>query len=488
MADANIWAPWFRNPATWSAWRVFLAALFGLPLSEHDLALYTECTGRTAPPRDSTTEAWLVVGRRGGKSLILALIACYLAVFRDWLPYLQPGETGFIKVLAVDRRQAAVIYRYARSLLLEVPLLRPLVTRDDRWTLELTNSVTIEVQTASFRSTRGFTLIAALCDEVAFWRNDESANPDAEILAALRPAMATMPGAMLLCASSPYARRGELWNHYRRYFGRDDAPALLWKADTRTMNPTVPQSVIDEATERDPANAAAEYGATFRTDIESYVSREVVDAATIPGRFELPPMARVSYVAFVDPSGGSSDSMTLAIAHRDGDKAVLDCIREVRPPFSPEAVVEEFAETLRGYHVHRIVGDRYAGEWPRERFKKCGIAYEPSDKTKSDIYRDALPLLNSRRTELLDHPRLIAQLCTLERRTARGGRDSIDHPAGAHDDLANSVCGALVNAIAKRPMIVHPSVLARSAMPHLGNRRTAAGSISIEDLYRRTNA
>jgi hypothetical protein len=29
----------------------------------------------------------------------------------------------------------------------------------------------------------------------------------------------------------------------------------------------------------------------------------------------------------------------------------------------------------------------------------------------------------------------------LERRTARGGRDSIDHPPGAHDDLANAVAG-----------------------------------------------
>ena len=34
----------------------------------------------------------------------------------------------------------------------------------------------------------------------------------------------------------------------------------------------------------------------------------------------------------------------------------------------------------------------------------------------------------------------------LERRTARGGRDSIDHGPGAHDDIANAVAGALVLA------------------------------------------
>src|SRR5688572_21149182 len=88
--------------------------------------------------------------------------------------------------------------------------------------------------------------------------------------------MSTIPGAMLLCASSPYARKGALWDAFRWWHGKDDPEALVWKAATRVMNPTVPQSVIDRAIERDPASAAAEYLAEFRSDIESFVSREVV--------------------------------------------------------------------------------------------------------------------------------------------------------------------------------------------------------------------
>ena len=38
------------------------------------------------------------------------------------------------------------------------------------------------------------------------------------------------------------------------------------------------------------------------------------------------------------------------------------------------------------------------------------------------------------------------QLCSLERRTARGGKDSIDHSPGMHDDIANAVAGALVTS------------------------------------------
>src|SRR5271170_1600147 len=142
------WRGWSRDQATWSAWFALLRALFGLPLSEADLAVYRLCTERDAPPPNGTIEAWLVVGRRGGKSLILALIAVFLAVFRDWHPYLSPGEVGTIKVLATDRRQARVIHRYCRALLSQVPVLASLIERDGDDEILLTNGICIEIQTA----------------------------------------------------------------------------------------------------------------------------------------------------------------------------------------------------------------------------------------------------------------------------------------------------------------------------------------------------
>lgn len=57
----------------------------------------------------------------------------------------------------------------------------------------------------------------------------------------------------MLCSSSPYIRKGELWSAYDRQLGRDDATVLIWRAPTRTMNPSVPQRVIDEALAEDPA-------------------------------------------------------------------------------------------------------------------------------------------------------------------------------------------------------------------------------------------
>ena len=377
----------------------------------------------------------------------------------------QPGERGTVMVIAADKKQARVIYRFAAALLREVPMLKAMISRDTAEAIDLKNGITIEILTASFRTVRGYTLIAALCDEIAFWRSDESANPDSEIIGAIRPAMATIPGAMLLCASSPYARRGALWTAFRKFFGKE-SPVLVWKADTRTMNPTVPQSIIDEAYENDPASAAAEYGAEFRTDVETFVSREVVEAAVVAGRFELQPVRGTHYVAFADPSGGSSDSMTLAICHREGERVVVDCLRERRSPFSPDGVVFDFVAVARSYAIASIRGDRYAGLWPRERFAVHGVEYVVAEKTKSELYRDLLPLLNSGRIELLDNPRVVSQLVGLERRTARGGRDSVDHPPGAHDDLINAVAGAVVLAFAPQaPVFNSERLLSILRMP-----------------------
>jgi hypothetical protein len=213
------------------------------------------------------------------------------------------------------------------------------------------------------------------------------------------------------------------------------------------MNPSVPEAFIAAEYESDPANAAAEYGAQFRSDIEAFVTREAAEACIIDGRYELPPVTGVHYSAFCDPSGGGSDSMTLAIAHREGNVAVLDAIREVKPPFSPEAVVADFCKLLTSYGVGTVIGDKYAGLWPRERFVVHGKTYDAAAKPKSDIYRDFLPAVNGRRVEFLDHQKFIAQLCALERRTWRGGRDSIDHPPNQHDDVVNCVAGALTNLI-----------------------------------------
>ena len=449
MTDPDVFGRSFQGE-TWRTWHVFLKALFALAHTREELAVYQRHTRRETPPTEPAREAWLVVGRRGGKSRITALVAVFSAFFHNYSKMLAPGERGIVMVMAADRKQARVVFRYISGLIDSVPMLARMVASRTKESINLTNRITIEVHTANYRAVRGYTVVAAICDEIAFWRSEESANPDTEILNGLRPGMATIPGALLLCISSPYARRGALWQTYREHYGRDNDPVLVWQADTLSMNPAMDQGVIARAYRQDEAAAAAEYGAQFRRDIESFVSAEAIDAVMVPTRFELPYLSEFSYVAFVDPSGGSHDSMSLAIAHYEKDKAVLDALRERIPPFSPEQVVIEFCELLKQYHVSAVSGDRYAGEWPRERFREHGISYDPADKTKSELCLEMLPAINSGKVVLLDNKRLVSQLAGLERRTSRNGKDSIDHAPGAHDDLANAAAGALVMALSRR--------------------------------------
>jgi hypothetical protein len=102
--------------------------------------------------------------------------------------------------------------------------------------------------------------------------------------------------------------------------------------------------------------------------------------------------------------------------------------------------------------INTIQGDRYAAEWVTSAFKANGVIYRNSERDRSTIYADALPLFTSGRARLLDNRRMVAQFCGLERKTSSMGKDKIDHGPNGHDDLANAVAGALVNAIrAKKP-------------------------------------
>lgn len=201
--------------------------------------------------------------------------------------------------------------QYIDALLDETPMLASMVTHRTNESVELSTGVRIEVHTASWRALRGYTVIAAIADEICFWRTEDSANADHDIVNALRPAMSTVPSAVLVAISSPYSRSGVAWEMHKRHHGPHGAPNVLcWVAPTRTMNTTVPESIITEALERDEAAAKAEWLACWRLDVERFLSRELVEAAVLRGVQGCPPRTGTDYVAFADPSGGSNDSIT----------------------------------------------------------------------------------------------------------------------------------------------------------------------------------
>jgi hypothetical protein len=189
------------------------------------------------------------------------------------------------------------------------------------------------VKTSDYRAIRGLTIAACILDEIAFW-DSGGISPDREVLTALRPSMATIPNSKILAISTPYSQAGVLYESHRDHFGKDDAHLLVWVAETRVMYPTISDDMIQRELERDPEAATAEWLAGFRDDLEAAFSVEAIQACVIPGRNELPSSPVIPYRAFVDPSGGSHDSFSIAIAHKERNTAVLDLIRAWTPPFN----------------------------------------------------------------------------------------------------------------------------------------------------------
>jgi hypothetical protein len=448
MEDPRLLRSAFRDLGTWRAWAVFLRAVFGLGIEDpEDLALFRECTGLQEPPSEPVREGWAIVGRRGGKSFIAALDGAYIAGSRNWLKVLGRGERVMVFIIAVDRAQAKIIKTYCEDILKSSPAYRQLVSEVTQEEIRLNNGASIVVKTSSFRGVRGYSCACVILEECAFFRSEESANPDIELLRAVRPALETVPGSLLLAISTPYAKRGALWEAFKDHYGKPGGP-LVWRAPSTRMNPTLSLESVSARLAEDPAGAASEWLAEFRSDISSFIPSELIEGLIMPGRRELPRLEGIRYYAFADPSGGSVDSFALAIAHRSPEgRVILDAVRVRRPPFSAEDVVAEFAECLRSFGLSQVRGDRYAGSWPRERFRVHGIDYQVSEETSSELFLEVLPVLTSGGAELLDDKRVRVELGNLERRVRVGGRDAIGHGPGAHDDLAVCIAGAFLQTV-----------------------------------------
>jgi hypothetical protein len=284
--------------------------------------------------------------------------------------------------------------------------------------------------------------------------------------------MATLaPDAMLIGISTPYRKAGLLYKKYRDHYGKDGDDVLVIKAPTTALNPTIDKVVIEAALIEDPAAAAAEWLAEFRDDIAGWASYELIEAAVDRDVLVRPPLPDVTYFSFIDGSGGVRDSYCAAIAHNENGVAILDCLIEVRAPFNPDSATADVAAVLKSYRCFTTVGDHYSAEWIVSAFAKCGITYRHSDRDRSAIYLDALPLFTTGRARLLDNKRLVTQLASLERKTSPSGKDKVDHGPGGHDDTANVAAGALVLATATKldvVPIIAPIICSQNMPPEPG--------------------
>jgi hypothetical protein len=446
MRDERLFGGTLGGIASWLTWLAVLKAAFGLALSGAEAATFAAVAGGRAVPTQRVRELWAIVGRRGGKSRIAALVACFLALFVKHS--LAAGERGLLLVLSGSQEQSRVVFGYALAFLQASPVLRQEIVDTTRSEIRLRNGVTIAIHANSFRTLRGRTLVGAVFDEVALWRDESSAQPDTEVYTSVLPALLTTRG-MLIAISTGYRRLGLLYQKHRDNFGVDSPDTLVVQGSTLQFNKTLSETDIAAQRAADPGAAGAEWDGGFRDDISTFLDDALIDGAVEYGRpLELPPMrgAGIAYRAFTDAAGGvgGGDAYCVSVGHKQGEHFIIDLVRGTAGKFDPQEVTKSYATwLLKEYGVHSVTGDSYAAGWVAGAWGGTGVAYMRSELPKSQIYLETVPLFARGLVRLPDHPKLLRELRLLERHTHRSGKDSIDHPRGGHDDHCNVVCGVL---------------------------------------------
>ncbi len=434
-----------------------LRSLYGLPFDSELLKLAKRCAGRTWRPETEYREAAFICGRRSGKSDKLAAnVSIYEAFFRDH--QLSAGETGIVLLLAQNMRQAKVVKDYIEGKIERSPVLHRHVVATRAQELELDNRITIAIHPSSFRAIRGLSVVCCICDEIAFWwTEDNYANPDVEVIRAVRPAMATFEYAKLLLVSSPYAMNGVLWDAWQ---GREkDTEILVWHASTSLMNPTVTERFLKKEKARDPENYRREYEAEFTDAVSSFLSAEAIQECVVQGRSEVPPdRRRFQYVAAID-AAFKGDCFTICVAHYDDsrEKVVIDYLSgwqgTKQCPLRLSAVMPQIRSLADRYGFVEVRGDQFGAEPLKDAFERQNLYYEErpfTSSSKAGIYGTLRTLVADERIELLDHEPSLRELRGLELELLPGGAMRIGHPGHgrARDDYADAIALAANEVLA----------------------------------------
>jgi hypothetical protein len=449
VTDPRLLGDFYAGPS-WAAAKVILRAMHGLPLRGAEAFLFHELAGGRDAPQRPAKQVVIKAGRRFGKDSIAAGDMTFSAAITDHRPFLRPGERAVCLCVSVDKASATRFLRYVKGYFSACPLLKSLVSGETREGLILeSRAVEIVVTSSAYQTARGLTAAHICLNEAAFMPKEHSAAPDIELYRSLLPALATLPTSRLMVVSSPYTRDGLLYDLVSKHYAKNH-DILVFSGTSRQGNPTLDPAMIEQAVADDPVGAPAEWLAAWRDGVASFIPKEVIDALIDRDIVARAPTGGVVYFGFVDAAGGvvGGDSFTCAIAHAEDDAVVLDCIFERPGPFNPGVVVAEICALLRSYGITSVTGDRYSAAWVRSAFTDNGCGYHQSQRDRSAIHSDFLPLATSGRARLLESAKMVSQFTSLQR-ISGAGKDRVDHPRGGADDISNSVAGALTLAAAK---------------------------------------
>lgn len=420
-------------------------------------------------PREARTVLAAVCGGRSGKSYILiALRLVYGALKRD-LKSLAPGQKAVALIIAPNTTLRNEAVSYALGAMRSHPMLKAMLVLPkgkkeedpvDHFGIRRPDGHLVKFEAGIAArggyGGRGRSLTDAALDECCFFRDSGFAVNDSDIFKAASPRV--LPGGQTILGSTPWAESGLLYDTYVKNFGKPTT-ALVAHAPTLTMQDApFTRDLVAREYERDPDNAAREFGARFMTGgttvfFEPTSIETAIDRSMALPRKPLPGEKIASGGDF----GFRSDSSALVVIHSgieitqvDGQPVAKNVFRtgeilELRPekgiPLKPSATVAAFADRMKFHGSTYVMADQHYRESIDEHLVEHGLAYVPAPNTPADAYMKARALLRQGAVRIPDHPRLIQQLKEIQGRPLAGGGMSIISPRwrkGGHGDIASA--------------------------------------------------
>lgn len=388
------------------------------------------------------------VGRRGGKSTSMVRVAVCEALFGEHK--IPPGDIGVVAVVSARRDDAMERLRTIASILDALGV--EYIQKGD--TIELPGrNVMFRVFTASVAGVSGFTTIFALCDEVSKWRDsDTGANPAREVLAGLRPTLATQKEARIALISSPM---GFLDAHAEAFALGDTAFQMTAHAPTWVANPTLTEQETRDL-ETDDLIWQREYAAIPQAeDVLSLLSQPDLDYACAPDEaLSEHPCDRHVYVAAMDPAT-RGNAWTLAVATRtDADVRQVVLAREWRGsrtrPLVITSVLREIRDALAPFRLKHVYTDQFAVDAIRELAIPLGLAIVPSPwnlTNKAEAYENLKTQAQAKKLKIPDEPVLKTDLFGIRVKLTRSGIVyELAEQGPRHSDYAPAVAKAILEA------------------------------------------
>ncbi len=416
-----------------AAQRTLLKSTYGLDLEAEELEIYQRGTGRARYDQREQQELSVIAGRRGGKTTKLAArIAEYEALRDHGLP---AGEEAVVMLLAPTLKQAQIAFKAIRRDLMRSRVLKTFVLRATKDEIELKNGVTIGCYACVYDGVRGHTIVAAICDEVAFWADEETAaNPAEEVIAAVLPGMATVRNGKLVKISTPYRKEGVLWREFQQ---RPELGYPVWQLPSQELNPTVASSVLERERCRSEEKFRREFLAEFTDTVTGWIDADILEAAILRGRTACPPVRDGFYVAAVDPAT-RHDDFALAILHRQPDGCiVVDRTAKwtgTKPaPLVSRVVLGEIRNILHQYGLNAAIGDQFCCDFIKQQLSSVSIT------TSGTLPRRPAPkfsaILNTcsfkARFDLSTIPSSCASCATCTKKRRAAARWTCASPAGS---------------------------------------------------------